>query len=387
MERERILSKYKLPEKTSSDGYYHLWVKTEQGRKQIKAKNIDNLIEKVIDFEHGIKTSDKKTFKEVFEIMIEQKMKYVKNSDRKLSVNNTVLHLQQSYNRFFRDTFIETLPVNSITKQDIEKICYENLEKYELRKKAFLELRGIIKQTLQYSFEQYWVMENVYNRVDFKKFNDMLVTVTPITKRVHSDEEVNLILDYLHNYQNIKPNYIPAYALELQILAGLRRGEVPPIEWSDVTESYIIINKEQIIVRPTEYNSKSFNKVVQHTKTYTDRTFPITSEIRTLLNKLRNITGDSKYLFPNPKSTEGIITNNTIYPFYSRICKELGIEISREFIKGPHSFRRNGITRVANKPGGNIIMASMLYGNSPSCATSHYYSGINMDLAKEILEG
>ena len=63
------------------------------------------------------------------------------------------------------------------------------------------------------------------------------------------------------------------------------------------------------------------------------------------------------------------------------------IEISREFTRGPHSFRRNGITRVCNASGGNIYLASVLYGNSPQSASKHYYTGINLSEAKALLEG
>ena len=69
------------------------------------------------------------------------------------------------------------------------------------------------------------------------------------------------------------------------------------------------------------------------------------------------------------------------------MCEKLGIEISKDFIKGPHSFRRNGITRVANNPGGNIMIASLIYGNSPQSASMHYYSGIDLETAKRLVEG
>ena len=65
----------------------------------------------------------------------------------------------------------------------------------------------------------------------------------------------------------------------------------------------------------------------------------------------------------------------------------LDIEISREFTRGPHSFRRNGITRICNASGGNIYLASVLYGNSPQSASRHYYTGIDLSEAKALLEG
>ncbi|WP_026670305.1 hypothetical protein [Butyrivibrio sp. AE3006] len=57
------------------------------------------------------------------------------------------------------------------------------------------------------------------------------------------------IIDYLHDYQAKKPWYIPAYALELQIYMGCRRGELPPIKWTSVNEDGINIEAEQLTVK------------------------------------------------------------------------------------------------------------------------------------------
>ena len=387
MERDQILSKYNFPTKPSSDGYYHVWIKDptkKSGRKQLKAKDIDKLKEKVY-------ASQKKTFEDVFRIMLDERFKFVKDPDKLLSVNNSVLHLQQAYHRFFSGTSFEKIYVDQIGKQDIEQICYHNLSRFNLRKKAFLELRGIIKQVLQLAYEQYWIVDNPYFRVDFHKYNDMLIQSTPISKRVHTDEDLGRMIEYLHKYQQKKPNYMPAYALELQILAGLRRGEIPPLRWTDVTDSCLRINKEQILVRASDRNDRSYHKIVDHTKTYVDRAFPMTTELREFFDRLKSV--NDKYYpenincFPNPNSETGVISNCVVYPFYMRMCNNLGIEICKDFIKGPHSFRRNGITKVSNSPGGNIMIASILYGNSPQSASSHYYSGIDLETAKRLLEG
>ena len=391
-EKENLLAKYNFPTKPSSDGYYHIWLpdlSKKSGRKQIKAKNLENLKEKVYKHEKGIDGSAKKTFKEVFALVIKEKYKYVKDHDKLLSLNNTTLHMQQAYNRFFLNTTFETKYVDQISKGCIENICYTNLKNGTVRRKAFLEMRGIIKQVLNLSYEKYWINENPYFRVDFNKYNDMLLKSAPIAKRAHSDKDLERMIEYLHEYQQNSPDYMPAYALELQILAGLRRGEIPPIEWSDVTETSLNINKEQILVRASDRNEHSYNKIVNHTKNYVDRSFPMTEELQDFFKRLKESNDvyypGCKFCFPNINSSTGVISNNVVYPFYTRMCKQLGIEISKDFIKGPHSFRRNGITKVSNAPGGNIMIASILYGNSPQSASSHYYTGIDMETAKKLV--
>lgn len=379
----KLDEEYKFPKKPSSDGYYHIWVKDDtkkSGRRAIKAKTLDELKEKVIFKKKGI------TFKEVFNLTQNNKLKYIKDKEKILSANNTINVNNSNYKRYFADTDFEKLAVKDITKKDIEEICLYNLRRYQMSSKAFLNMRGIIKAVLTFSFEEYYILDNIYERVNFKKFEAMLIKPVSVTVRIHSDEEIRRMINYIHNYQERKPLYIPAYALELQILMGLRRGEVPPIEWNDILDDSIRINKEQLVVK-RDNGEGFYNIVVSHTKTYVDRYFPLTDDISEFIDRLSQITGNSKYLFPNDANPTGIISNAAPYKFYQRMCKNLGIELTRDVIKGPHSFRRIGITKVTNSPKGNIEMASILYGNSVYSATRNYYTGIDMNTAKDILNG
>ena len=209
----------------------------------------------------------------------------------------------------------------------------------------------------------------------------MFAEDVPVEKRVHTDEEVSAILDEIHRKQVATPYYSSIWALELQILMGLRRGEVPPLEWADVSDTCITINKEQLTC------GNEFI-VVSHTKNYKDRYFPITNDIRRFLKRLKEMQDtyypNSQYLFPC-NTDSGIITNRAVYFMYQGICQKLGIEVTQEAVKGPHSFRRNAITDVVNSTNGNIIMASQLFGNSPDVAMQNYYTGIDLNLAETVL--
>lgn len=378
---DKIAARYTLPEKPSSDGYYHLWLKDENGRRQIKAKTIEELKEKIY-----IKTVQ--TFKEVFERVLEEKLKYVKNKEKMLSVKNTIAKTRCEYRRFFENTFIENMNVDEIGKEDVEEICYMNLQRYELTPKGFLGLRGILKQIFKFAYENYMSIDNVYQRIDFNKYKDMLMQPTPIDERVHDDSTIEAIIKYAQDKEYTCPSYFPAYALELQIAMGLRRGEIPPLKWADVRNGYIEISKEQITVK-SDGTGKEYFQIVNHTKTYKNRRFPITREVDDILVRLSKAHKaahiESEYLFPADTET-GVITNNTVYQFYRRGCHKLNIPISKECIKGTHSFRRNAITKAVNNSNGNILLASKLYGNTPEVAENNYYTGIDMEQAKNILE-
>lgn len=54
--------------------------------------------------------------------------------------------------------------------------------------------------------------------------------------------------------------------------------------WNDIKNSYISINKEQITVKKNNKHGK-YNKIVQHTKTFKNRLFPISQDISDFLKK------------------------------------------------------------------------------------------------------
>ena len=89
MKKKEALSKYTFPEHPSSDGYYHVYVADDTrkaGRRQLKSKTLEGLVEKLYSFEMSPRNSLTKTFKDVFEIVQEE------NSQL------TVIHLTSNIN-------------------------------------------------------------------------------------------------------------------------------------------------------------------------------------------------------------------------------------------------------------------------------------------------
>ena len=372
---------------SESDNRWHTTIADAtrvSGRKSIARKKKCDLERFLFEHYHlqlNTETKSQKTFAEIFVLVQERKLKFIKNPEKLLSAQNTQIKNDYDYRRYFSDTDFEHTPIDEITKKDVEDICLLNLQRYDLKKKSFASLRGILKSVFDMAYSEYWITDNVYQRVDFRIFKNMIVPDTPIDERVHTRKEVSAILKELHRKQADNPKLSSAWALELQIIMGLRRGEVPPLEWSDITETYIIINKEQI-------TSGNDFFIVSHTKNYKDRYFPLTNDLKAFLRRLKEMHDsfypNSKYLFPADTET-GVITNRAVYFVYQGICNNLGITISRDSVKGPHSFRRNAITDVVNETNGNIIMASELFGNSPEVAKQNYFTGTDLSVATQIL--
>ena len=390
IEKKQILNGYTFPKKPCKDGYYRIYVtdaSSKSGRKQLAAKSIDTLMDKVYFYEKGIKGKCRKTFSEAFELAIEEKLRYVSNPEKLVSMQNTVNRYRCDYRRFFVGTDFEKKYVDCIGKNDIEDLIFNNLKRYSLREKALKGLLLILRMTFELAYEQNWIQDNTYKRLNIQKFNGMLADSVPIEKRVHSEEELVRITKELHEHQKRKPDYLPAYALELQIIIGARRGEIPPLRRTDIANDNLCISREQITVKKYK-DKKEHCVIVNHTKTGKNRIFPRSTTLNSFLERLFTVLDqyypDSEYLFPANTDT-GVISNNTVYNYYRRVCKKLGINLSRDEIKGTHSFRRNAITDVVNATGGNLILASALFGNSPEVAKKNYYTGINRQEALQAL--
>ena len=384
--KEEILLKYSFPTKPSSDGYFHIYVKDEtkkSGRRQLKDKDLDKLRNKVYEYETTYILSKRLSFKDVFNLVQSDKVKYVKDPEKLLSVNNSLRRTQNEYNRYFRDTKFENMYIDEITEININNIIFFILKNNKINNKAFLFFKSILNSVFTYAYKHRLIDENPYFRVDFAIYKGMIEKPTPIERRVHSEKDLERMLDYLHSYEAKYPDLMSSYALEIQIKMGLRRGEVPPLTWDDVKEDYVLIHREQIIVLKSDQNKKQVCQIVDHTKTWKDRKFPLTHDVKELLDRIKALGKNSDYIFPAKSGKP--IHNNSIYHLYYKMCKDLDITLSYEERKGPHSYRRNAITNVANKTG-DILLASKLFGNSPKVADSNYYTGIDISYAKEVLD-
>lgn len=384
-DRQYILSKHHFPSKPSSDGYYHIRLKdntSKSGYRQHKAKTLEKLYDVVYEYEKGIGGAALETFRDVFEIVENKKLAYVKDADKKKSKQNTVKKDRSEYKRFFEGTEFERKFIQNISKRDIEGICFFNLERYDLRPKAYKSMQDILRSVFNLAFKEYMIGENVFDRADFKQYQNMCIESTSIKDRVHSNEDVDRMIEYCHNKQGKQPDYFPAYALELQIYLGLRRGELPLLMWENVKEkngyTYLEISRE--LLRD--------NTIVNHTKTHKDRMIPLDKKAINLIERLKfqhkRLKLNSIYLFP-AKNDNGCITYDTVTGFYYRMLKKLSIPTNRDCMKGTHSFRRNVETDMRNR-GINPQTTANFLGHSIQVAETHYYiNGYNGEELKKVV--
>ena len=134
IQKEETLTKYKLPEHPSSDGYFHTAVRDrsrKSGQRQFKAKTITELKDKIYAWEQrrSQTLAPSHTFRDVFEAVINEKLTLVKDPQKRISVQNTVGRMRSEYKRFFSETAFESKSIHLLTKRDIfpPLLCIEYL--------------------------------------------------------------------------------------------------------------------------------------------------------------------------------------------------------------------------------------------------------------------
>jgi len=129
--KEELIRSFTFPSAPSSDGYYHLNIKDDSkktGRRQIKAKTLEELKEKVYQSEFGdLNPSIRQHFSEVFELMLQSKLRYTRRKDRRVSRQNTLSRYRNDYNRYIAGRKFENLYIDEIRKKDIERLFDEIL--------------------------------------------------------------------------------------------------------------------------------------------------------------------------------------------------------------------------------------------------------------------
>lgn len=398
LERELFIREHSFPTEPSKDGYYHLMVpdhRVKSGRKHLKSKSLEELQEKAYWHAKGISGYAKKTFLEVFKITQDEQLKYVKAEEKRASVKNTVCRHWQDYNRFFAGTDFELMYISEITKSDIENIVLANLTKYNLRKRALTNMLSLLRTAFTKAYQEEWIEKNTFDLVNVKdpRFTNMLIEPVDLEKRIYSEYEFRVIKKAVQERHAEEPKYMPAYALELQMLLGLRRGEVCALKFSDIQKDdragvlCLVVQRELLTVKKSPVNPKEYMKIVEHTKTKMIRKIPIYDELQHLLLKIiavhKQYGLNSEFIFPG-ETKPGCISIGAVYRFYRHICRSRGITIRADVIRGPHAFRRNAAERISNS-GGSAEMAAKLLGNSPAVLKSNYYDGMNLAEAKEIL--
>lgn len=369
--RKEILEQHPYSIWESKDGKWHTYLPDEEKgrvpRKRNSKKEIENLI---VDY-----------YKEQTEYTFEYWWRRWRNKQEMFGVaNNTLLKYDSDYKRFFKGQRIEYMDIRQITDEDITIFMVNRVKEIRLKEKGAKALFGYIKGVFKHARTKRQIVENPCEYVEqqaFLRFCKVDFDLDLAEERVLSNEDVHELLSLIQQDKHEKPAYIPLYAVELAFYTGMRIGELTGLKWSDVREKlgYLVIQYSERYDRVTKTYS------VGKTKTGKSRLFPLSQDVKRILNEVKKQEMKNGYFGEYVFSGEnGKIHAYAISDCLSYRCKKLGI---RNW--SIHAIRRtvNSHLKASGVPD---VIASALLGHTKQVNARNYtYDVSSMDLKNDVV--
>lgn len=352
--RKAILAQHTYKIYQGKDGNWYTYLPCDGGRKKVKAKTEEKLIDRVVQFyEDKAEEEEKVTVGEIFNSWTDWKLV---NKDVS---KQTIDRYKIDFNRYF--TEIKDNDIKKMTKEAVEEFIDKSIVKHDMTAKQFTNFRTVLYGIFKYAKKKKFVQLNITELLSdmeisprrFKK-----VTKNP-ADQVYSVSEKDSMEKYL--IDNID---IVNLGLLLLFKTGLRIGELAALKREDVQEYTIYINRTEVKYRDEENHFK-----------YEVRDFPkseagcrfaiIPYQYEWIIDKILEY-GGKEYLFV--KNGERLKT----YQFrkrLKRICEnKLGMKV-----KSAHKIRKTyGTILLDGKVRDSTILDSMGHVDL-GCTKGHYY--------------
>ena len=349
-ERAAILEKHPYSIWHGNDGKWHTYLPDEEKGRVPRKRNSQREIEDVV-IEFWAKP---KTFKAAY-------FHWRKTHDLTLS-NNSIVRYNTDYKRYFKDSKFEAIELEKLNEDAITAFMITTVKNKTKCKKACKTLFGYVKNTVTNARKNKFMDGNpveFLRAAQFYKF--CKERKRPLETLVVSDDRMGILNKRFEKDHLVNPNYIPTYAVQLASLTGMRVGELSALRWDDIQGDTIRIDESE------KYDRLNKKYVIEKTKNEKERVFPITPEIRTLLETVERIEKRYGYfcewVFANE---DGRIHAPVISSCSKNKCRQTQItEV------GIHAYRRtfNSKLRCAGVP---AVVASSLLGHSEQVNDQYY---------------
>lgn len=355
MTRNQILKKYHYWQ--GANGKWFVKLPDKDGKKKLVKRSTQEAIEDtIIEFDKEYAAADRTTatFEDVYYMWREV--------HDQLVVEKSARKYDTDYERFFKDTAFSKMDVKKITDDDVLIFMRNSIERYKLSKEAARKLYGYITNTIFTARKNKLTTDNP---VEFIKTKDFYKWCTDRIKSeeesVVSDDDMEKLYDRLQQDHSENPNYIPSYAVELAMLTGMRVGELAALSWDRITDQYILIDRSE------KSDSTEKNFWIDKTKNGKARKFPVTSEIKQLLNRIKEIEIEYNYFCEWVFANEtGRIHKNILSYCIKNKCRQLKIKQ-----RGIHALRKT-LNSNMRCNGVSATVAASLLGHSTAVNEKYY---------------
>ena len=212
---------------------------------------------------------------------------------------------------------IGDIPLNKLTTRDLQKFYNDLQSNGRLRKVQKKEKPGLSNSTVR---GIHMMLHNALDRAVKEKFILTNPTENCIIPKIEKQEMKILHPDHISAYLNAaeRRNALPMFYLEL--VSGLRKGELTALLWSDldITDKTISVSKQYV-------KNPNGELTLSHPKTETSvRKVSIPQEAVDLLIAEHKRHPNNPYMFPSPITRE-MYHPDSIVNLHKKILKDAGL--------------------------------------------------------------
>ena len=267
---------------------------------------------------------------------------------------------------------IGDIPLNKLTTRDLQKLCNDLQSNGRLRKVQKKEKPGLSNSTVR---GIHMMLHNDLDRAMKEKLILSNPTENCIIPKIEKQEMKILRPDPISSYLNAaeRRNALPMFYLEL--VSGLRKGELTALLWSDLD-----IQNRTISVSKQYVKNPNGELALTRPKTETSvRKVSIPQEAVDLLISEHDKHPDNPYMFPSP------ITGEMYYPdsivnLHKKILKDAGLPHIRF-----HDLRHTFAT-LALQNGVDVKTVSSMLGHYDAGFTLRTYTHATRQMQQKAAE-
>ena len=352
--KEEYLKKHRFKVYQGKDGRWFTYVpdlRKETGRRQVVRHTREELDDAIVAAYKDLE--DNPTIREVFEEWQERRLYLNKICDA------TVTREKQIFNRHFGD--LEKRKIRSIMPEEYVSFLEEQIPMYNLSRKAFSNLKGLLKGILKRAKKRkliFFSIDSIFSDLDVSE-QDFKPKIIDDKKEIFFDDEFNEILHYCYNHRDD----VRCLGIALMFVSGLRVGEVVALKHSDISDDMVHVHRTE-----TRYHQDGHNvfEVKEYPKTPAGvRRVIIPDSYAWVLQGLRVMSHGSDFIFVAKSGSR--LHTDSIRRKQTRICKKLEITP-----RSPHKARKTyGSILIDNNVDSKVVEKQM--GHTDIACTGNYY--------------
>ena len=288
--------------------------------------------------------------------------------------NATFSRIDNDWRKYYLGKEIATVPIVKLTKLYLDEWMHKTIRQYDLTSKQYYNVVMIIRQILNYAVDKEIVSTNVFLKVkvDSKVFR--------VQRKPKSETQVFLI-DELEKlkaaaYEDYKETHdTSSLGIIITSLTGMRAGEVVALKESDIGDTYLHIERQEVKVEKQNENGewrRDGYMIADYTKSKAGtRDVYMSKEVRGLFREIRrhnlknNLTDSEHFIFYNSKGER--MHERSLSRKLQTLCKRINIPF-----RSLHKLRKTYISKLLDE-GVNINTVREMVGHADEKVTYNNY--------------